>query len=214
MCVNFDPPSRQQLSDYFGVEPPSADWRHETWQHYEAPIIIGKDGQRQAILGEYGLVPKDHMPPDVRLTTMNARAETVGEKRTYKKPWMNGQLSLVPMTAFYEPNYESGKPIRWRISMADGKPFAVAGLWQIWDADTDSEKYSFTQLTVNADGHPFMKRFHKPGDEKRSLVVVQPEDWDTWLQCRNPEIARTFLQLAPAELLVGEPKPLPPRVKK
>jgi putative SOS response-associated peptidase YedK len=127
---------------------------------------------------------------------------------------MSGQLCLVPMVAFYEPNWETGKNQWWRIHLASGEPFAVAGIWQSWDLDTDNPRYSFSQLTVNSDDHPFMKRFHKPGDEKRSLVVVAREDYDNWLDCRSPEIARTFLQVPPPGLLIGEPRPVPPRTPK
>jgi putative SOS response-associated peptidase YedK len=40
---------------------------------------------------------------------------------------------------------------------------------------------SFSMLTVNADGHPVMKQFHKPGDEKRTPVIIAPELQDAWL---------------------------------
>jgi predicted phosphodiesterase len=36
-------------------------------------------------------------------------------------------------------------------------------------------------LTINADGHPVMGHFHKPRDEKRSLVVVPSGSWSDWL---------------------------------
>jgi putative SOS response-associated peptidase YedK len=38
-------------------------------------------------------------------------------------------------------------------------------------------------LTINADGHPVMQRFHKPNDEKRMLVILRPEQYDEWLAC-------------------------------
>ncbi|MNL88253.1 hypothetical protein D3C87_2178520 [compost metagenome] len=59
-----------------------------------------------------------------------------------------------------------------------------------------------------------MKRFHKPGDEKRGIVILPPSDWDEWLSCRDPEHARAFLRLYPAESLIAEPAPMPPRVRK
>jgi len=52
-----------------------------------------------------------------------------------------------------------------------------------------------------------MRRFHKAGDEKRSVVVIRPDDYDEWLGCKNPEVARTFLQLYPAALMHAEPAP-------
>ena len=213
MCINFDPPSKAQLMQRFDVEPPASEWKSEVWQDYSAPILISNGGHRIALDSTYGFVPKDKQPPNIRLTTMNARAETVGELKTYKRAWAISHLCLVPLTGFYEPNYESGKAVRWRIKLTDDQPFAVAGIYRSWDEDTDNPRHSFTQLTVNADDHPFMSRFHKPGDEKRSLVILPENDWDEWLNCRNPEFARTFLQPFPPELLTGEAKPLSPRQK-
>ncbi|NUA27025.1 SOS response-associated peptidase family protein, partial [Cupriavidus basilensis] len=47
-------------------------------------------------------------------------------------PWQAGQLCLIPATNFYEPNYESGKAVRWRVGLKDDEPFAIAGLWRAW----------------------------------------------------------------------------------
>ncbi|MDE2598844.1 MAG: SOS response-associated peptidase family protein [Rhodocyclaceae bacterium] len=159
------------------------------------------------------MLPKDKQPPGKRYSTMNARAETVGQLPTYRQAWSRAQLCLVPMRSFYEPSYESGKSIRWRIRLNDERPFAVAGLWRAWDEGTADERYSFTQLTINADAHPFISRFHPVDDEKRSLVVITPDAYDEWLNCRNPEFARAFLQLYPADLMQGEPSPVPSRQK-
>lgn len=40
--------------------------------------------------------------------------------------------------------------------------------------------------------HPLMRRFHKPGDEKRVLIIVAPDEYDAWLDCKEPEFARSF----------------------
>jgi putative SOS response-associated peptidase YedK len=191
-------------------------WMSEVWKDYAAPIVRrGEDGGRMGLVATYGMVPKRHIPPHVRAwDTMNARAETVGEKRSFSRAWKDSQLCLVPMTGFYEPNYESGKAERWHIGMPDDSLFAVAGLWKHWKEEDGSTSASFTQLTINADDHPLMKRFHKPGDEKRSLVIVPQEDWDSWLNCRDPEEARSFLRHFPAEKMAARAQPLPPRPKK
>ncbi|WP_079218951.1 SOS response-associated peptidase [Herbaspirillum robiniae] len=205
MCVNYKPTDAELLAAMRGkstINLPA--WKDSTYQDYDAPIIRGgaEGDEAEILLASYGMIPKDKMPPGVRLTTMNARAETIGEKRSYSSAWRAAQTCLVPMTAFYEPNWESGKAERWAIGMADGSPFYVAGLWRAWD---DGERYSFTQLTMNADDHPLMKRFHKPGDEKRSLVVIPQEQAEDWLQVGNPEIARAFMQLFPADLMAAAP---------
>lgn len=91
--------------------------------------------------------------------------------------------------------------------MASGEPFAVAGLYREWEEEDGEKSFSFTQLTINADDHPFMKRFHRQGEEKRSLVIVPSADYDDWLECKDPGRARTYLQPYPAELMTGESAP-------
>jgi putative SOS response-associated peptidase YedK len=205
MCVNYLPASRQALENNFNASMQGEfDWKAEAWQDYPAPIIIGQEGYRKAVVGLYSMIPKTHLQPGVkRFSTMNARAETVGNLRSYAKHWREGRLCLVPMTGFFEPNYESGAAVRWKIGMADGSPFAVAGLYRTWEELDGAESYSFTQITINADDHPLMRRFHKPGDEKRSLVIVPAQDYDDWLECRDPERARAYLLPYPAELMAA-----------
>lgn len=60
-------------------------------------------------------------------------------------------------------------------------------------------------LTVNADGHGVMGRMHKPGDEKRSVVILRPADYDEWLHTMNVEAARVMLALYPADEATAEP---------
>ncbi|MBU9293299.1 hypothetical protein C6P96_09495 [Burkholderia multivorans] len=60
-------------------------------------------------------------------------------------------------------------------------------------------------ITVNADEHPIMKRMHRPGAEKRSVVILRPDDWEEWLTTPNLEAARAMLQLYPAEDMVAAP---------
>jgi putative SOS response-associated peptidase YedK len=148
-----------------------------------------------------------------RFSTMNARAETIGELRSYANAWRRSQLCLVPLQDFFEPSYESGKAERWQIGLHDTSDFAVAGIYRSWDEDLGQQSFSFCQITINADDHPLMKRFHKPGEEKRSLVILGEEDYDEWLSCTNPEMARAFLQQYPAEKMWAKPAPSVPKKK-
>ncbi|USX25769.1 SOS response-associated peptidase [Oxalobacteraceae bacterium OTU3CINTB1] len=218
MCVNYRPPDPDMLNTVMGVLINLREvgvWKTEAWKDYAAPIVRrGADGGRKGLLATYGMVPRQQIPAGVRpYDTMNARAETVGQLRSFSGAWKRTQLCLVPMTAFYEPCYESGKAVRWGIGMADQSMFAVAGLWREWE-DEAGRTASFTQLTMNADDHPLMRRFHKPGDEKRALVVVPQAEWDDWLNCNDPEYARSFLRPYPAELMRSWEFPVPPRAKK
>lgn len=115
MCVNYLPVSKEALVSHFNA-PVVMDtaWPLEAYQDYLAPIIRHDDrGGRESLVGSYGMVPKQHIPPGVkRFATLNARSETVGQLRSYSGAWRSGQRCLVPMDAFYEPNWDTGKHIR------------------------------------------------------------------------------------------------------
>lgn len=211
MCVNYAPVQHQLLRDVFGVEPPTAEWRADAWPDYPAPIVrASADGGREAVMGSFSMVPKARIPQGVRYyPTANARTETIGKLNSFAKHWKSGQLCLIPATCFYEPNWETGKAVRWRIGLPGGEPFAIAGLWRAWPDGA----VSFTMPTLNAESHDLLNRFHKPGDEKRGVVILPRDDWDAWLSCRDPEQARTFLRLYPPGAMVADAAPLPTRAK-
>ncbi|MGS0741091.1 hypothetical protein ACVBEF_04525 [Glaciimonas sp. GG7] len=52
-----------------------------------------------------------------------------------------------------------------------------------------------------------LRRFHKPGEEKRSLVIVPEDAYDDWLGCRDPEVARAFLRPFPTDRMTAWPAP-------
>lgn len=103
-------------------------------------------------------------------STYNARTETVAEKPSFKHAWRDRQFCIILAEVFFEPNYESGKQVRWRIERADGSPFGIAGIWKQRLRDDELPKWSMSMLTINADEHPLMRRFHKPRDEWDQLL--------------------------------------------
>jgi putative SOS response-associated peptidase YedK len=212
MCTNYAAARRRIFEKYFPSKAPDVEWKDEIWKDYPAPIIRrGAHDALESILATFGMVPRKRISPGVKVwDTMNARAETVGQKQSFRAAWANAELCLIPAEAVYEPNWETGVAVRWRIGMASGDPFAIAGLWRAWK-DAEGESHSFTMLTLNADDHPLMKRFHRPGSEKRSVVILRSDQYGDWLSCRDPEVARSFLRLLPGEEMTAEAAPLPPR---
>jgi len=122
--------------------------------------------------------------------TYNARSETVAEKGAIRLAWAAGQRCILPADAIYEPSYESGNPLRWRIAKAGGLPMGIAGIYTAWTNPEGKEIFAMSMLTVNADDHPFMKRFHAPGHEKRMVVILEPSDFDGWLSAPWPRHAQ------------------------
>ncbi len=163
----------------------------------------------EGVLGQWGMVQpraRTRRPESRAILTNNARSETVASRPTYRDAWAAGRRCLVPAAWYQEPNWETGKNIWWRLSRADGMPWSIAGLWSEWtDPATGEIVPNFTMLTVNCDGHPLLGRLHKPdpklpGDaqDKRSLVPLEPEQWDAWLHGSVDE-ARALLVAPPVE---------------
>jgi putative SOS response-associated peptidase YedK len=213
MCTSYETNEYERFAAFSMFAAPDFEYRREIYKDYGAPIFRrGPDAGFSTDLATFGIVPRKHIPPGVKVfDTMNARAESVGEKRSFSGAWKKLQLCLIPCQFFYEPNYESGKAVRWRIGMASGAPLAIAGLWRAWDDSETGKALSFTMLTVNANKHPLMNRFHKPGDEKRSVVILPASEYENWLACKSTDEARSFLQLYPADRMHAEPYPLPAR---
>lgn len=175
---------------------------------YPAPFIYLDNGKPRCELAQFGLVP--HWAADKKkfgLHTYNARSETVHEKPSYRSAWKERRFGLVLVESFYEPNWESGKAVRWRIKRSDSQPAALASIWERFvDRETGEIIFSFSMLTINADGHEVMKHFHKPEDEKRSVVVLNESEYQPWLNA-NHEQARAMLDMAPGGFLVSEAAP-------
>ena len=182
MCVNFTPIKRTALSELVKLER-VPDYPPQTFPGYAAPVIRSCDkGILQAELGLFGLLPAWAKDRTFGKRTYNARTETVSEKPSYRTAWAKNQFCLIPMERFFEPCWETGKAVRWSIHRLDHTPFAVAAIWDQWvDKSTGEIVLSFSMLTINADGHPVMGRFHKPQDERRSLVVMPNTRWSDWL---------------------------------
>jgi putative SOS response-associated peptidase YedK len=212
------------------------DWRDEIYRDHSAPFIIHDDqGRRKGLVGTYGFVPQNHRPfrrlneeeqgkylravdkakaqgkeppapPRIPMDTMNARFEEVTGKINYKRFWLQQQLCIVPATAVYEPNWETGKHERWAIELASGEPFALPGMWRTWEENDGSVQHMFTHFTLNANEHPLLCRFHSD-KEKRGVAILRPEDYDDWLASTNPEFSRALVQLYPADQLQARPAP-------
>jgi putative SOS response-associated peptidase YedK len=98
----------------------------------------------------FGMVP--HWA-DIKLArqTYNARTETVASKPRFRNAYKRGQFCILPVDSFYEPNYETGKPVRWEIADADGGPLGIAGIWEHKQDDPNGlPLLSISMLTVNA----------------------------------------------------------------
>ena len=192
MCTNFTPTRQTEwAAQTLGVTWPQGH-PEEVFPGQLAPIVLRSHRQERlaAGLARFGLIPTWAKDLGQGRHTYNARSETAAEKPSYRTAWRQRQFGLVLVDNFYEPSYASGKAVRWKIAMASGDPFGIACLWDRWTDPASGERVvSFSMLTVNADAHPVMQQFHKPGDEKRTPVVIAPALHNAWLSADVPQAA-------------------------
>jgi len=210
MCTNYVPTRKERLSAAFGVEFDRDDYVAESWPGYLAPIIRDSDSRRTADLAVFGLIPPWSRDGKNFRHCYNARTETVNDKPSFRQAWRQRHWCVIPADAFFEPSYDTGRPVRWRIASADGSPLAIAGIWDQWRAADGQMIMSFSMLTINADAHPVMSRFHAPDDEKRSIVLLTPEQITPWLSASH-DIAIAMLTPFAPERTATEPAPRAPR---
>lgn len=209
MCANYKPPKIERFSLF---DRPLPDFSFgEAYPGALAPALTNFD-PKLWVPACFGLVPGWAETATLARSTYNARTETVAEKPSFRTAWKKRQLCVIPADCFFEPNYETGKPVRWRIERADGKPFGIAGIWERTNKP-GLPGWSMSMLTINADEHPLMKRFHKPDDEKRSVVVLDDDSWDDWLSAKSEGDIRGMLSLFDPDLMVASADPRPLKQK-
>lgn len=205
MCANYQPVTRRdRLLSFFGVERDRDDVPTEIFPTMGAPFIRkapeGSGATRVVEDGAFGLLPSFATEVVYGRNTYNARSETVATKSSFRMSWRRGYRCIVPAEHIFEPRYfgtpeKPGKSERWRISQPGEVPMGIAGIyWIEGQPKAGMPKYSFAMLTVNADGHPIFSLFHKPGEEKRAVVILDPSQYDAWLAC-SVEEAPTFFQV-------------------
>lgn len=199
MCTNFTPTRKAEWAKQsLGVDLPSADYPAETYPGYAAPIVVrGHESGRVACgLARFGLIPAWAKDNKIGRHTYNARSETASTKPSYRTAWQRRQYGIVLLDDFFEPNYETGRAVKWRIQLASSQPMGIACLWDRWTNPASCERVvSFTMLTTNADTHPVMRQFHAAADEKRTPVVLAEDQYLDWLSA-TPEQAADFMNWA------------------
>lgn len=213
MCSHYQALKERELyRRHFGVYPPDDLGKHDLWPGYTGTFMrrhphadVGDEAvpRREALNGLFGLVP--HWSTDTKMTrfTYNARSETAATKPSFRDAWKHAQHCIIPAEAIFEPDYRSGRPVPARITMADGSPMGIAGLWSRWKSSQGEIVHSYTMLTINAEHHPLMRLFHKPGDEKRMVVILPVARYDDWLQAR-PEQSLAFMRPFPADQMMAD----------
>jgi putative SOS response-associated peptidase YedK len=139
-----------------------------------AAIRNNETDVRELTMLRWGLVPFWAKDPSIGNRMINARAETVAEKPSFRAAYRKRRC-LVLADGFYEWHTEAGVKVPYFISLANQKSFAFAGLWEDWRSkDSDESIQSTTVITTAA--NDFMLPLHH-----RMPVILEPGTADRWL---------------------------------
>ena len=188
MCGRFsitDPD--EALRALFGYNGPPLDMapRYNVAPTQSVPVVrLGENGARAIAQLRWGLVPAWAKEIGIGARMINARAETVAEKPAFRAA-MKARRCLVPADGFYEWQGVAGKKQPYRITIAGGRPFAFAGLWERWrdPAGPKDAAPVETFAIVTTAAAPAIARIH----ERMPVMLTQREDLEAWLDAAaNP----------------------------
>lgn len=149
--------------------------------------IITENGERRIEMAKWGFAP--HY---VKKPLINARGETVHEKPTFRRSFLNGRC-LVPATAFFEWEEKDSKKIKRKISVEGVAIFSMAGLYEDF-IDKEGKKFrAYTILTTDA--NPKMSKIHD-----RMPVIISPEDEEKWLDSSQIDVEKLKKLIIPSTL--------------
>jgi len=191
MCGRFSfiITSRQKIKDEFNIKstPKELVTRYNAAPSQNLPVITNTEPGK-IVFFRWGLIPSWAKDTKIGYKMINARAETVTEKPSFRTAFKKRRC-LVLADGFYEWKKNKDGNIPYRITLKDDSPFAFAGLWETWHDPEGKELNSFTIITTDA--NTMLKKLHN-----RMPVILLPEQKEEWLDTDRP-IDKTLKLLTP-----------------
>ena len=156
------------LAEQFQIDeyPSSMNASYNIAPTQEVAAVIEGEGKRKLEMLHWGLIPSWADDPSMGNKMINARAETVAEKPSFRKAFRNHRC-LVLADGFYEWHKTGNGKQPYYIRMEDGSPFAFAGLWESWQNGTEIRSATI----ITTDANDVVGPIHN-----RMPVILHPED--------------------------------------
>jgi putative SOS response-associated peptidase YedK len=202
MCGRYIIRDAELAEHYFAVH--GAPWSpsFNVAPSQQVPVVRIKGGMRAGESLHWGLIPyfAKGVPP--KMSTINARSETVATTASYKGPWQRGQRCIQVASGFYEWHLEpDGRKFPYYIHLSDHEVFGFASLWDRSRKDDGTVVESCALLTMPA--NELMHRIHNTGNNPHRMpVILRPEDHDAWLK-GTAEDAGAAIRQYPADHMVA-----------
>ena len=158
-------------------------------------LAVTTDGQRQAELMRWGLVPFWAKDIKIGYRMINAVGETAATKPAFRAAFKKRRC-LILADGFFEWRKDGKEKIPTYIFLKSQEPFAFAGLWETWKSPAGETVKSCTILTTKP--NEFMEPIHN-----RMPVILSGETEALWLDpmTEEPDVLQPLIQPAPAELM-------------
>lgn len=203
MCGRFtltvDPGDLQEA--YSGLAVPEGMTPRYNIAPTQPVAVIPNTGDFRLDFFVWGLIPSWAKDPEIGNRMINARAETLAEKPSYRNSFRRKRC-LILADGFYEWKQTEGSKSKqpMYIYMKDHKPFAFAGLWDLWHAPDGSEVYSCTIITTEP--NELLKSIHN-----RMPVILPPTAYPVWLDPKeqSPASLSQWLKPFPADEMAAHP---------
>ncbi len=180
-----------------------------------AVVRAGEEGSRALAMLHWGLIPKWAKERAIGNRMINARAETLAEKPSFRDAFKRRRC-LVLADGWYEWQVAPGGKQPWFIQLRETRPFAFAGLWERWKDPADGTTLESCTI-VTTDAAQSIRKIHD-----RMPVVLAESDRDRWMDTafsdtdKLSELLRPFepkaLQAWPVSRLVNAPKNQGPKL--
>lgn len=145
-------------------------------------IVQLEDGSYKAVYLWWGLVPSWAKERNIGHRLINARAETIAEKPSFRAAFQKRRC-LIAATGFYEWRQTDHGKQAYHIARPNRSLFALAGLWEHWEQGGETI-YSCTIITTGA--NELIQPIHQ-----RMPVILATDQYRTWL---NPDSRQADLQ--------------------
>lgn len=184
------------LVDFFQVRTTlDLEPRYNIAPSQDVPVVRRPGSERELATLRWGLIPHWAKNDKIGYRMINARAETLAEKPSFRSAFRHRRC-LIPATGFYEWKPADGGKQPYNIRIGDGKLFAFAGLWESWKGGDNKSVESCTIIVTNA--NEVIRPLHD-----RMPVILHPGDYEDWLdpELHDPDMLQPLLQPCPSKWL-------------
>lgn len=173
-----------------------ADERYNIAPSQPIPVVVQENDKRELDAFQWGLIPSWAKDPAIGNKLINARAETLAEKPSFRNA-LTRRRCLIPSDGFYEwQMQEDGKRQPMYIHRRDGDLFAFAGLWEEWKDPDGRPLRTCAIITVPANDVV-------SGIHDRMPAMLRPDQEAQWLDASlksAPEVTRLLMPYASEDM--------------